>query len=220
MAVREVGIRRAAIENERLLQNVLPQRIMHRLQAGEQVIADRHQRVAVVVAELAGFAGCEDRLPPAEVVELLSDLFAAFGDVGTRYGVERVRTSGNSFIAACGLDGEGIGDDAAHQAVKAAMALLHVVARFNSTQSPERLSDLGGPIGLRVGVAYGPVTAGIIGRQRFVYDLLGRTVGLAFHLEAEAAPGTLRVSQAVREALGETYPFRARGSAFDLSPAS
>ena len=220
MAVREVGIRRAAIENERLLQNVLPERITRRLQAGEQQIADRHTRVAVVVAEFAGLAACEDNLPPAETVSLLSDLFAAFGDVAARYGVERIRTSGDSFFAACGLDGEGIGDDPAHQAVKAAMALLHVVARFNSSQEPECLEALCGPIKLRVGVAYGPVTAGIIGRQRFVYDLLGRTVSLAFRLETEATPGTVRVSQAVRDALADTYPFRPRGSAFDLSPSS
>jgi len=184
-----------------LLLNVLPRRIVDRLSAGEHPIADRHEVVAVVIGDLVGFTSIAARLPAAELIDRLGTLFAAFDAAADRCGVEKIKSVGDAYLAVAGLAPRD-GDDAASAARAAAdlaFAMLGAVAEF------------GAPWRLRIGLAVGPVAAGVIGTRRFAYDVWGDTVNLASRLEQTSEPGRIHVSEDVATLLGPEFITEPRG---------
>ena len=91
--------------SERLLLNVLPQRIIDRLSAGETLIADRHESVSVLFSDVVGFTGISSRLAPADLIEQLNVLFSGFDEICERTGVEKIKTVGDAYLVIGGLDG-------------------------------------------------------------------------------------------------------------------
>jgi class 3 adenylate cyclase len=178
------------LERERsqgLLLNVLPQAIVDRLNAGEQLIADRHDNVAVIFSDFLGFTEISSRLPVTELVSSLNGLFSAFDAACLAFGVEKIKTIGDAYLAAAGLPG-GRGD---HLAAAADLAL--------AMREAVRLA--GEPWHVRIGLHAGPVVAGVIGTSKFVYDLWGDAVNVASRLETTAPPDTIQVSETVATAL-------------------
>jgi class 3 adenylate cyclase len=183
--------------SEQLLLNVLPQRIVDRLHAGEQRIADRHDDVAVVFGDLVGFTDLSARRSPAEVVEALNGLFSAFDAACAGLGVEKIKTIGDAYLAAAGLPG----GSEAHVAAAADLALAMLAA----------VEAAGPPWQIRIGVHSGPVVAGIVGTTKFLYDIWGDAVNTASRLETTAPPGRIQVSERVAQVLGGDYELEARG---------
>lgn len=181
--------------SQRLLLNVLPQPIIDRLNAGEQLIADRYDDVAVVFSDFVGFTDISSRLPVADLVSSLNALFSAFDASCAAFGVEKIKTIGDAYMAAAGLPGSP-GD---HVRAAADLALAMRAA----------VRQTGEPWQVRIGLHVGPVVAGVIGTSKFVYDLWGDAVNVASRLETTAPADTIQVSEAVATALGK---------AFDLEP--
>jgi adenylate cyclase len=184
-----------------LLLNVLPERIVTRLDAGETNIADRHANVAVVMTDLVGFTPAAAQLTPTELVAELNDLFSAFDDACNARGVEKIKTIGDAYMAVAGLDG---GADARHREPVAAAAHL-------ALDMFEALESTGSRWRMRIGIHAGPVVAGIIGTRKFAYDVWGDTVNVAARLETTAEPGRVHVSSDVAEALGDAFVLERRG---------
>lgn len=180
-----------------LLLNVLPEGIVARLDAGETRIADRHERVAVLFSDLVGFTGIAARLAPAELVERLDRLFSAFDAACAAHGMEKIKTIGDAYMAAAGLQPGEVEPCAAAAAVG-----LEMVRAVDTTRGAWRI---------RVGIHVGPVVAGVIGRRKFAYDLWGDSVNVASRLEATAEPGKIHVSAEVAGALHGRYRFEPRG---------
>ena len=181
-----------------LLLNVLPQPIIDRLHAGEGLIADRHDDVAVVFSDFVGFTEISSRLPVATLVSSLNALFSAFDASCATLGVEKIKTIGDAYMAAAGLPGTAVD----HVAAAADLALAMQAA----------VEDAGEPWRVRIGVHTGPVMAGVIGTSKFVFDLWGDSVNVASRLETTAPPGTIQVSAAVAEALGDAFELEPRGT--------
>lgn len=178
----------AQIEYERdradsLLHAMLPAPVIQRLRNGEEVIADRFDSATIVFADIVEFTPMAARLSPAELVERLTELFFAFDDIAERHGVEKIKTIGDAYMAACGIPEER--EDHAHRALDFARDLI----RVTSDKTHDAMS-------IRVGLNSGPVVAGLIGRVRFIYDVWGQTVNLASRLEASGQPGRIHVSEA------------------------
>jgi len=183
--------------SDRLLLNVLPQTIIDRLNAGETLIADRHDDVAIVFSDFVSFTELAGRLPPAEVVESLNDLFSAFDKACADLGVQKIKTIGDAYMAAAGLPGT------ATDHIRAAADLCLAIRAA--------VEAVGDPWRVRIGLHAGPVGAGIIGTSKFVYDLWGDAVNVASRLETAAPPGRIQVSERVAEALGDAYELEPRG---------
>jgi class 3 adenylate cyclase len=181
-----------------LLLNVLPQAIIDRLGAGEGLIADRHEDVAVIFSDFVGFTEISSRLPVATVVSALNAMFSAFDASCEALGVEKIKTIGDAYMAAAGLPGSG--GDHVKAAADLALAMQAEVAAA------------GEPWEVRIGIHRGPVVAGVIGTSKFVYDLWGDTVNVASRLEMTARPGRIQVSEAVATGLAESFDLEARGS--------
>ena len=181
-----------------LLLNVLPQAIIDRLATGEGLIADRYDDVTVVFSDLVGFTEISSRLPVGELVSSLNGLFSAFDAACTEFGIEKIKTIGDAYLAAAGLPGSG--GNPAHAAADLALAMRAAV------------SDAGEPWQIRIGIHTGPVVAGVIGTSKFVYDIWGDAVNVASRLETTAPPGQIQVSEAVASSLAGEFDLEPRGA--------
>jgi adenylate cyclase len=192
--------REAQARSEELLLNVLPAPIAERLKAGEQTIAQQHAAVSVLFADVVDFTPYAEATPPAEVLELLNHVFSEFDEIAVRRGMEKIKTIGDAYMAVAGLPDPL--PDHARCAVEVALEMLARVHRY----SGERRRRLD----LRVGIASGPVVAGVIGRRKFSYDLWGDTVNTASRMESTGIAGCIQVTQATRDLLGDAYPWKRR----------
>ena len=149
--------------SEALLLNTLPRQIIHRLRQGETVIADRITAAPILFCDIVDFTTLAARLPPERMIELLGQLFARFDALAAEYGVEKIKTIGDGYMAAGGVPDP----RPDHAAGVAATALaMRETARAMALASGETLR-------LRIGLHSGPLIAGIIGTHKFVYDVWG-----------------------------------------------
>lgn len=188
-------------KSERLLLNILPSAIASRLKQGERTIAERYSDVTVLFADLVGFTTLVKNTDPVELVGLLNDLFSRFDRIAGRLGLEKIKTIGDCYLVVGGLP-EPKPD---HPAAVALMALemLETLAECNR----ERRTKLR----LRLGMHTGPVVAGVIGHQKFAYDLWGATVNLASRLQASGLPNRIHLSADTGELLRSKFRLVERG---------
>jgi class 3 adenylate cyclase len=191
---------RAKGQAESLLLNVLPRSIVGRLHAGERVIADHHPDVTVLFSDVVDFTPFAERQPPERVVAVLNELFSAFDALAAERGLEKIKTIGDAYMVVAGVPDDR--PDHAHVMIEMALA-MHVVAGRSDVGDGRRLE-------LRTGIASGPVVAGVIGRQKFSYDLWGDTVNTASRMESSGVAGWIQVSSATYERCRARYPFRRR----------
>ena len=180
-------------ENEALLLSILPEPIAERVKKGEEGISDRFSNVTVLFADLGGFSELSEKLPASETVSFLNDLVTAFDNAAENHGVEKHKTIGSSYMAVCGLSVPRL--DHAKRTIDFAKDMLRIVRRFNQEKSMN--------LKLRIGVNSGSVVAGIVGQDKFIYDLWGDTVNTANHLQSQGKWNTIQVSQSVHNRIAE-----------------
>ncbi len=182
----------ARARSEVLLRNALPAEVAERLRAagGERVvIADRHDAVTVVLADIVDFTPLCERLPAEAIAALLDSLYSRFDALCEAHGVEKIKTLGDAWLAASGVPRARV--DHAEAAARLALEMRAVAEQI-------------GPA-LRIGIHTGPAVAGVIGRTRFAYDLWGDAVTGAAAMERGSRPGGIRVSEATAALLTEAF---------------
>ncbi|HEY9619609.1 MAG TPA: adenylate/guanylate cyclase domain-containing protein [Crinalium sp.] len=184
-------------ENEQLLLSIFPAAIAKRLKRGEKNIAESVSNVSVLFSDLTGFSKLSDSLTAYEIVSILNELVTAFDEAAERYGMEKIKTIGDSYMAVCGLSVPYLDHD--KRAIDFALAMVTIVRRFNH----ERRFKLN----ISIGVNSGDVVAGIVGRNKFIYDVWGDTINIASALKSACPPGTVLVSEDVYNRLGDLYDF-------------
>lgn len=184
-------------KSNRLLNNVLPERVAQRLKSNSGTIADGFADVSVMFADVVGFTRLAESLTPKQVVAFLDHVFSRFDALVDRYDIEKIKTIGDAYMVAGGM----VGDQADYVDRTANMALDMIAL----TRSDPGMLRYG--LQLHVGIATGPIGAGVIGTKRFIYDVWGDTVNVAFRLTGEAPNGTIVVDNATRKRLGERYRF-------------
>jgi adenylate cyclase len=183
--------------SDRLLLNILPEPIAIRLKRQETNIADGHADVTVMFADIVNFTHMSEEMSPNETVHLLNDIFSEFDMLAEKYHIEKIKTIGDAYMAAGGLR------DANTQYVDAMADMsLHMQAFVSRYTAPN-----GEKMSLRVGMATGPVVAGVIGRRKFSYDLWGDTVNVAARMSSEAQPGLTQVDAVTYRRLHNRYAF-------------
>lgn len=189
-------------ENERLLFSVFPSSIARRLQKGETQIADEVSNVAVLFADLQGFSKLVTSLSAYESLAILNDLVASFDDLAERFGLEKVKTIGDNYLAVCGLSVPYLDHD--KRALDFAIEMLAIMRRFNL--------ERGFKLGMQIGIHSGDIVAGIVGKSRVVYDIWGDTVKQAHALSQSAPSGGVVVSELVHHRLEDLYLFELASS--------
>jgi adenylate cyclase len=188
-------------KSDRLLLNILPAAIADRLKHGEHPIADRYAGVSVLFADLVGFTELVGDISPEELVALLSDLFSSFDRLATRHRVEKIKTIGDCYLVVGGLPGGA--ENHVDAVADMALAMMDEIAAMNR----ERRRGLS----LRIGLNTGPVVAGVIGRNKFAYDLWGTTVNLASRMQSTAPPNRIHLPTAMSELLRGRFRFTPAG---------
>jgi class 3 adenylate cyclase len=192
----ELRLAEERARSDQLLHSILPEAIAARLRHDPKAIAEASDEVSVVFADIIGSSALAQRLAPNELVGLLNDLFCEFDAVCQRHGVEKIKTIGDAYMAVAGLPRP----HAEHAVAAAEVALgwLHVARNF---------AGWPGGLDLRVGISSGPVVAGVIGQDKFAYDLWGDTVNTASRMESQGHPGRVQVSETTRRLLAGRYGF-------------
>lgn len=196
-------VRDARARSDALLLNILPEMIAERLKAEpERTIADLHDEATVLFADITGFTQLSERLGPHRIVELLDELFTAFDAIAAERGVEKIKTIGDAYMVVAGVP---VAHDN-HAAAAAELALGMVEAARD--MAVRRDLD----IQIRVGIATGPVLAGVIGRTKFAYDVWGGTVNLAARLESNGTPGSILLNEEAHDLLCSEYDLTKHGT--------
>jgi class 3 adenylate cyclase len=180
-----------------LLLNILPGSIAARLKESPNTIADGFNEVTVLFADIVNFTGMSSDADPVEVVNMLNKVFSEFDDLAKKHGLEKIKTIGDAYMVAAGLPQP----RADH---------VDAVARFaiDMLAAVERCEGLHGePVRLRIGINTGPVVAGVIGRQKFIYDLWGDAVNVASRMESNGLANQIQVTEAVKDKLEDQYTF-------------
>jgi len=194
-------IARERARSDALLLNVLPAKIADRLKRGETTIADRFDGVTVLFSDIVGFTPLSAKLSAAELVKLLDEIFSRFDAIADRFGLEKIKTIGDAYMAVAGVP-----EPCADHAARAAGAAL---AMRDSLDELARERDV--PVAMRIGLHSGEVVAGVIGRRKFAYDLWGDTVNTASRMESHGAPGRVHVSEATKALLENEFDLEDRG---------
>ena len=186
--------------SESLLRNVLPRSVVERFRNGESVIADSFGSATILFSDLVDFTQTTALLRPDVVLELLNGIFSRFDRLTTEHGLEKIKTVGDAYIAAGGLP-EARRD---HAIAAAAMALRMPSAVADVSRS------LGQELRIRIGLHTGPVAAGIIGKNKFIYDVWGDTVNVASRMEALGEAGRVHITAETLHALKGRFDAEAR----------
>ena len=191
-------IEKHSLENERLMLNFIPQTIVARLQKGEKNIADKFSNVTLIAIDVVGFSELASKIGARDSVILLNNLTDAFDTAGKKHYVEKLRTIGDTYFAACGLFSPRL--DHAKRVVEFAKEAKLIIGQFNINH---QLS-----LSLEFGIHSGEVTAGIIGTEKFNYDLFGETVNGTFLIKDQEIKNAVLVSDAVYERTHEFFEYQ------------
>ncbi|WP_190291587.1 adenylate/guanylate cyclase domain-containing protein [Roseibium aggregatum] len=187
--------------SETLLETIMPRPIADRLKADPQErIADRHEDVSVLFADLVGFTPAARLLSPDEVVGYLDGLFRSFDRLVEQAGAEKIKTIGDAYMVVGGL--EGGTDEAAVAIGRLALAMLHAI---------ETCEPLNGVrLNLRIGIHTGTAIAGVIGKRRYSYDVWGDAVNVASRMESHSEAGRIQVTEAFQSRTKHMFSFQER----------
>lgn len=189
-------------KSEGLLLNVLPAPIAERLKQNTGVIADDLAEVTILFADVVGFTQLSQDVPPEKMVPWLNGVFSAFDGLAARHGLEKIRTIGDSYMAAAGAPIPRSG----HAQAVAEMA-LDMLEQSNGVCAPN-----GEPLRIRIGINTGPVVGAVIGSNKFIYDVYGDAVNTASRMESQGVPGQIQVTQTTYDLLVDEYIFEERGT--------
>jgi class 3 adenylate cyclase len=188
-------------QNLQLLLNILPEPIADRLRAGEALIADRHEDVSLLFADIVGFTDMSSTMDASELVRLLNEVFSVFDGLVDASGLEKVKTIGDAYMIVGGMP---IWQpDHLDRMAGLALDIAEAVAD----------NDAAGRLGVRfrIGINTGPVVAGVIGTRRWIYDVWGDTVNVASRMESTGVAGRVQVTPAVEQRLRGRFRLESRG---------
>jgi adenylate cyclase len=192
------GLHEERERSERLLLNVLPHPVAERLKRLESPIADRFAEATVMFADIVNFTRMAGALEPAQIFSLLNRLFSEFDALAESYGLEKIKTIGDAYMVAGGLAGK---EGHCAAIAELALAMRDVTERSYSVE--------GRSLKLRIGVATGPIVAGVVGTKKFIYDVWGDTVNIASRLTSDNEPGRIQVDERSFALLSGRYAFEA-----------
>ena len=201
LLLRDINIVEGRLNNancrlEELLENMLPVSIAKRLAEEGTTFADGFSDCTILFADIVGFTKMSKDMPPRDVVNMLNKVFGEFDDATMSLGLEKIKTIGDAYMAAAGVP-ESRKDHAE--------AIAHLAQKFKKIISKYP------NISIRIGINSGQVTAGVIGKKRFIYDLWGDAVNVASRMESHGIENSIQISESTYELIKHKFDCQYRG---------
>jgi class 3 adenylate cyclase len=197
LAIKEELLTEQRRENDRLMLSLMPEPVVQRYREGEETIAQDHQNVTVIFADIVGMDELASRLTSDEQLAIVNKLVRQFDAAADSLGVERIRTLHNGYLASCGLSVPRI--DNVRRTVDFAIEMQRIIDRYNS----ESNNDLE----LRAGIDTGTVTSGLVGRASMAYDMWGSAVDIANQLQSGSPQPGVYVTSRVYDVMRDSRQF-------------
>nr|WP_264011915.1 adenylate/guanylate cyclase domain-containing protein [[Mycobacterium] manitobense] len=201
LAIKEELLAEQRRENDRLLLSLMPEPVVQRYREGEETIAQDHQDVTVIFADIVGLEELSSDLNSDELLVIVNKLTRQFDAAAENLGVEQVRTLHNGYLASCGLSVPRL--DNVRRTVDFAVEMQRTVDRFNT--------ETGHDLELRAGIDTGTVSSGLVGRATLAYDMWGSAVDLAYRVQSGSPKAGIYVTSAVYDAMRDSRTFSSAG---------
>ena len=198
-------VERQKEKSDELLLNILPFEVAEELKEKGYTTAKSFDEVTILFSDIKGFTHVAEKLTAQELVKEIDTYFSAFDNIMQQYGLEKIKTIGDAYIAAGGLPEKN--SATAQNVIEAAIAMQHVVEKLKH----ERESLNEPYFELRIGIHTGHVVAGVVGIKKFQYDIWGDTVNLAARMEQSGVPGKINISQQTYQLVKEQFNCIHRG---------
>ncbi len=200
-------ISKARKRSDELLLNILPEEVAEELKANGEAEAVHIDQVTVLFTDFKGFTAMSEVVTPRQLVHDLHECFSAFDRIAEKYGIEKIKTIGDAYMAAGGLPTPNTTH--ATDVINAAFEMRDFIAEGKARKVAAGLPYFE----IRIGVHTGPVVAGIVGVKKFSYDIWGDTVNTASRMESSGAVGQVNISETTHELVKDdaSFSFTARG---------
>lgn len=185
-------------KSEDLLLNILPKSIAERLKEGAKSCAERFDDVSILFADINGFTSLSEKVSAYSLVDLLNEIFSEFDKLTDKYGIEKIKTIGDCYMAAAGVP----------KKIPNHSELICKLAMDMMNEIPNLCKKLDIKIGITIGINSGSVIAGVIGENKFSYDLWGDAVNIASRLESFGDKGCINVSGSTYDKVSNIFKFR------------
>jgi class 3 adenylate cyclase len=201
LAIKEELLTEQRRENDRLMLSLMPEPVVQRYREGEETIAQDHQNVTVIFADIVGMDELVAKLTSDEQLAIVNKLVRQFDAAAESLGVERIRTLHNGYLASCGLSVPRI--DNVRRTVDFAIEMQRIIDRYNG----ESNNDLE----LRAGIDTGTVTSGLVGRSSLAYDMWGSAVDIANQVQSGSPRPGIYVTSRVYDVMRDSRQFAPAG---------
>jgi adenylate cyclase len=198
-------ISKAKKRSEELLLNILPEEVAEELKEKGSAEAKLIDEVTVLFTDFKGFTSMSEKLSAQELVKDLNECFSAFDRIMEKYGMEKIKTIGDSYMAAGGLPTPNTTH--AGDAIKAAIEMRDFISQGKASKTAAGLPYFE----IRIGIHTGPVVAGIVGVKKFQYDIWGDTVNTASRMESSGEVGKINISETTYRLVKDNFNCEYRG---------
>ena len=164
-----------------------------------------YEMVSVMFTDFKGFTKIAEKLSPQQLIEELDTCFLAFDEICEKYDLEKIKTMGDSYMCAGGIPIANQSNPV--DAVKAGLEMQEFMKKWREEKLAKNLPSWE----LRVGIHTGPLVAGVIGRNKFAYDIWGDTVNIAARMEANCEVGRVNISETTHNLVKYDFPCEYRG---------
>ena len=189
-------------KSDKLLHSILPERVIKDLQEKGKSAPERFEYTAVFFADIINFTGIVPNLEPEELLNELNDIFGLFDRIFAKHHCERIKTVGDAYMAAAGMhknDG-----DPCFNMLSAALEVRDALIQRNQQNNTRKWL-------MRFGINTGPVIGGIVGQDKYIYDIFGDTVNMASRIEHSSEAMKINVPEKIMLAMQNKFDFEYRG---------
>lgn len=188
-------------KSDELLLNIFPKQVADELKSKGKAATKRYENVTILFTDFKDFTLMASTISPNKLVNELNEIFSHFDDITEAYKIEKIKTIGDAYFAACGLPEEN--KDHAIQCIEAAKQMFRYLEDRNKSNEIQWV--------MRAGIHSGPVVAGVVSKKKYAYDLFGDTVNTASRMESNGEAGKINISETTYELIKGKYKCFPRG---------
>lgn len=198
--------RKAEIES--LLLNILPFEVAAELQAEGYSTPRFYESVSVMFTDFVSFSKIAESLTPQEIVSELNEFFTEMDEIIDKYGLEKIKTIGDSYMCAGGIPTPNTSHPV--DMVRAGLDIVNYLKEKNRLREESGMQKWE----IRIGINTGSIVAGVVGKKKYAYDIWGNTVNIASRMESNGEPGMLNISADTYALIKDRFECTYRGKIY------